>query len=99
MALVDQTPRSASVSAMSDARLLRLARKDFIGILRNEHDLAVKLLWSFVQVMTRRLRDSTRELGEAREALKMEDLTHEIFTDFDDSLSSTNDSERISKTP
>lgn len=99
MALVDQTPRSASVSATTDARLLRLARKDFIGILRNEHDLAVKLLWSFLQVLTHRLRQSTRELGEAREALRMEDLTHEIFAEFDDTLaSSTEDGERISKT-
>jgi PPM family protein phosphatase len=99
MALVDQTPRSASVSAISDARLLRLARRDFIGILRNEHDLAVKLLWSFLQVLTHRLRQSTSALGEAREALRMEDLTHEIFSDFEDKLSAdAEDGARITKT-
>ncbi|MBI2894899.1 MAG: Stp1/IreP family PP2C-type Ser/Thr phosphatase [Deltaproteobacteria bacterium] len=97
MALVDQTPRSASVSAVSDSKLLKVGRKDFFSIIRNEHDLAVKLLWSFLQVLTERLRASTRELGEAREALRMEDLTHEIFAEFDDAYS-VEEEPRVEKT-
>jgi hypothetical protein len=56
-----------------------IRRPDFFEILRNEHQLAVKLLWQFLGVLADRLADTSRELGAAREELAAEDVTQEIF--------------------
>lgn len=66
MALVDRSPRSASATAEEQTRVLSLRRRDFYEILRKEAPLAVKLLWSFVQVLTERLRKTTAELSAGR---------------------------------
>ena len=86
MALVRSQPRSASVFSELDTELMVIRRSDFFDILRNEHQLAVKLLWQFLGVLADRLADTTRELGQAREVLAAEDITSEIFeVDEDDS--------------
>ncbi len=84
MALVDNSPRSATVTAAGLCRLLALSRTEFFGIIRNEPKTATKLLWSFLQVLTSRLRTTNEELRGAREAGGgdigiIEDLTGEIF--------------------
>lgn len=66
MALVDRSPRSASATAEEATRVLILRRRDFYEIIRKEAPLAVKLLWSFVQVLTDRLRKTTAELSAGR---------------------------------
>ena len=66
MALVDRATRSASATAEEPTRLLALRRRDFYEILRKESPLAGKLLWSFVQVLTERLRKTTAELSAGR---------------------------------
>ncbi len=66
MALVDRSPRSASATAEEPTRVLFLRRRDFYEIIRKEAPLAVKLLWSFVQVLTERLRKTTAELSAGR---------------------------------
>ena len=48
-----------------------MVRKDFFDIVRKDHDVAVKLLWSFLGVLTERLRSTSRDLGAAREQLQM----------------------------
>ncbi len=67
MALVDKTARSADVSAIEESSLLSIGRRAFFDIIRKDHGIAVKLLWSFLGVLTERLRNTSRELGEARE--------------------------------
>lgn len=66
MALIDREPRSASVTAVEDTRVLVMKRPDFFYIIRHERDMAVKLLWQFLGVLTTRLRNTSRELGDAR---------------------------------
>jgi CRP-like cAMP-binding protein len=68
MALVDKAPRSADILAVEESALLSIRRREFFDIIRKDHDIAVKLLWSFLGVLTERLRNTSRELGEAREA-------------------------------
>ncbi len=63
MALVDSAPRSATIAAEDEARLMIITRTDFYEIIRNESKLSVKLLWSFVQVLTDRLRKTTAQLS------------------------------------
>jgi serine/threonine protein phosphatase PrpC len=79
MALIDKAPRSASVSAVDLARLLRIGRSDFFNIIRNEPRLATKLLWSFLQVISERLRTTSAELSGAKAGTEIEDLTEELF--------------------
>jgi len=78
MALVDRTARSASVTAEVPSSLVLIHRRDFYAIIRQEASLSVKLLWSFVQVLADRLRDTTQSLGEARMEAKAVDLTEEL---------------------
>jgi serine/threonine protein phosphatase PrpC len=81
MALVDRTPRSASATAEEPSRLLRIGRKDFYEVVKKEPELSVKLLWSFVQVLTERLRKTTADLSGQRELIAAEDLSEEVLFD------------------
>ena len=74
MALVDQSPRSATVKAKDATRLLVVQRRSFYTLIRKEPVLAVKLLWSFVQVLSRRLRETNEQLSGARSALESRDV-------------------------
>jgi serine/threonine protein phosphatase PrpC/CRP-like cAMP-binding protein len=79
MALIRSQPRSATVKSSGRSELMVIRRSDFFEILRNEHQLAVKLLWQFLGVLADRLADTNRALGTAREELAAEDVTQEIF--------------------
>ena len=57
MALLDQSPRSASVRTLEPSVLAALSRRDFIGLLRRSSDLALSL----VQELTRRLRETDEQ--------------------------------------
>lgn len=82
MALVDKAPRSASVTAVEETRLLSLSRRDFFELIRKDHGMAVKLLWAFLAVLAKRLRSTSRELGDAREQLA-EEMGQELLIDID----------------
>ena len=62
MALVDSAPRSATVKALTPCRLLVMSRSEFFSIIRREPKMANKLMWSFLQVLTARLRTTNEEL-------------------------------------
>ncbi|MCA9552386.1 MAG: cyclic nucleotide-binding domain-containing protein [Myxococcales bacterium] len=66
MALVDRSPRSATVRARNKTRLMSLSRKAFYHLVRTEPVLSSKLLWSFVQVLSHRLRATNEALKDAR---------------------------------
>jgi serine/threonine protein phosphatase PrpC len=83
MALVDRSPRSASATAEDPARMLMLRRRDFYEIIRKEPSLATKLLWSFVQVLTERLRKTTADLSGARLEAVAEDMSNDVLFDRD----------------
>jgi CRP-like cAMP-binding protein len=52
LSLLDGVPRSASVKALTETRILALARNDFLNLLRRSPDLAMAV----IQVLTGRLR-------------------------------------------
>lgn len=83
MALVDRSPRSASAVAEDGTRVLILRRSDFYEIIRKEPALATRLLWSFVQVLTERLRKTTADLSGARLEAQAVDLSDAVFDDSD----------------
>lgn len=65
MGLVEDAKRSATVRAVQPTRVLIVRRADIMNLMRKESVLAVKLLWSFVQVLSQRLRTANAELSEA----------------------------------
>jgi serine/threonine protein phosphatase PrpC len=79
MALVDRSKRSASATAEEQSRALVLRRRDFYEIIRKEPVLATKLLWSFVQVLTERLRKTTEDLSGARLAEHAVDMSEDVL--------------------
>ena len=66
MAIMDKAPRSALAVSTQDTRLIEVGRGE-LALMRKEKDIAVKLLWCFVQVLNQRLR-STTDLMKLREA-------------------------------
>jgi hypothetical protein len=60
MSLLNGRPRSATVVAETPARLLKMERKAFVALMRQDARLAAKLLWTLSQVLSLRL-DETSE--------------------------------------
>jgi len=69
MGLIDNAPRSATVRATEPTRVMVISRSDLMNLMKRESILAVKMLWSFVQVLSDRLRATNSELSEARQEL------------------------------
>lgn len=81
MAMIDNAPRSASVRAVTDANLLAMRREEFFGLIRSEPVIGTKLLWSFVNVLSGRLRQTNEALQGARQELAHSIPNFEIFVD------------------
>ena len=81
MALIDNAMRSATIVAGSDCNLLAMRRDEFFGVIRTEPVIATKLLWSFVQVLSGRLRETNEALQGARKELTANAGDFEIFVD------------------
>jgi CRP-like cAMP-binding protein len=61
MALVDSSPRSATVKARTRTDVLAIGQTEINSLMRVEPVLGVKVLWNFVQVLSMRLREASRE--------------------------------------
>jgi PPM family protein phosphatase len=72
MALIRATPRSATVVAEVDSDLLVIHRNEFFHILRDDHQIGVKMLWEFLGVLAERLDRTSGELFSARKELEAE---------------------------
>jgi serine/threonine protein phosphatase PrpC len=68
MGLVDNAPRSATVRALEPTECMVITRADMMSMMRREQMMAVKLLWSFVQTLSERLRNANTGMVEARKA-------------------------------
>jgi serine/threonine protein phosphatase PrpC/CRP-like cAMP-binding protein len=66
MCLLDDAPRSATITAGMDCKVLAIRRSDFYPVMQREPVLAVKLLWAFCQELIGRLRDTSAELSGAQ---------------------------------
>jgi len=61
MALLNQRPRSATVTASKRTNILRMNREPFNRTLKKDPVLGVKFLWTFAQVLALRLDDIHRQ--------------------------------------
>jgi len=69
MAILDQSLRSATISAKEDATLLVIPRAALMRLLQQDHGIAVKFLWAMSQELDRRLRSTSQSLVEARKLI------------------------------
>ncbi len=69
MSLLESDPRSATVTALSDCRLLELYQKDFLELVRNDPAMGVKLLLRLAQLLSRHLRKTNQDVVKLTTAL------------------------------
>lgn len=74
MALIDNAPRSATITSIGPSRLLVIGRKQFYDYIRKDPPSGIKLLWSFLQILTSRLRSTDEKLLKAREELCVQEV-------------------------
>lgn len=72
MALIDNAPRSATVKALNQVRLVVISRKQFYDTIKGDPTCGVKLLWSFLQILSSRLRSTDELLQKAKESTAIE---------------------------
>jgi serine/threonine protein phosphatase PrpC len=63
MAILDHSPRSASVVSQDPIQVLWLEQKELFELLRTDSQMAVKFLWALSQSMNRSLRDTSDQLA------------------------------------
>ncbi len=74
MAIMDKSTRSASALAGEPSRVIAVGRRPLFLLMRRDKEIAVKLLWTFVQVLNQRLRTTSSDLKQSRvEQLELQD--------------------------
>jgi len=69
MSLLEQDTRSATVTALTDCRLLELYRKDFLELIRLDTAMGVKLMLHLAQLLSRHLRKTNQDVVKLTTAL------------------------------
>ena len=62
MALIDNAPRSADALSHVDASLLTVSKADLEALMEKNKELAYKLLWKFVETLSKRLRETNDKI-------------------------------------
>jgi CRP-like cAMP-binding protein len=76
MAILDHSPRSASVIARGDVTVFRFPRKEFESLLREDNLAAYKLIYEMAKVLTIRARNTAQQLTEALADKQAPDRLH-----------------------
>jgi CRP/FNR family cyclic AMP-dependent transcriptional regulator len=69
MTLLENEPRSATVTALSDCVLLELHQKDFLDLIQHRPVLGVKLLLRLARGLSARLRKTSKDVVKLTSAL------------------------------
>jgi CRP-like cAMP-binding protein len=72
MSFVEDAPRSATVRALTRTEVLSIGQAEVSGLMRADQALAVKLLWCFVQALSKRLRAASVEIIELQSVSSVE---------------------------
>jgi len=70
MALLDESPRSASAVASDETALLGLFRPDFFDLIDRKQRLGIKMLLKLSQMIAERLRHNNNELQDLRQKME-----------------------------
>ncbi|MFI5331603.1 MAG: cyclic nucleotide-binding domain-containing protein [Desulfobaccales bacterium] len=69
MSLLENAPRSATVTASTDCRLLELFQQDFLELIQQNPAMGVKLLLRLAQLLSRHLRKTNQDVVKLTTAL------------------------------
>lgn len=69
MSLLEDAPRSATVTASTDGLLLELFQKDFLDLIHHNPSMGVKLVLRLAQLLSRHLRKSNQDVVKLTTAL------------------------------
>ncbi len=69
MALLENDTRSATVTALTDCRLLELYQKDFLELIHHDAVMGVKLLLHLSQILSQHLRKTNQDVVKLTTAL------------------------------
>ena len=69
MSLLEDAPRSATVTASTDCRLLELFQQDFLELIRQNPTMGAKLLLRLAQLLSRHLRKTNQDVVKLTTAL------------------------------
>ena len=69
MALLENDARSATVTALTDCRLLELLREDFLGFIRENNSTGCKILLRLAQLLSQFLRKTDQDVVKLTTAL------------------------------
>jgi CRP-like cAMP-binding protein len=69
MALLEKDSRSATVTALTDCRLMELNREDFLGFIRENSDTGCKIMLRLAQLLSRHLRKTDQDVVKLTTAL------------------------------
>jgi CRP-like cAMP-binding protein len=69
MSLLENDPRSATVTALTDCRLLELHQKDCLELIQHDPAMGVKLLLRLAQLLSRHLRKTNQDVVKLTTAL------------------------------
>lgn len=81
MALIDKSPRSASIRTTRESKVMVINRSPLFNIFKQEPRIAMKVFWSFLQNMNKRLRANDKKLTE----LEMQFINQDHKSSEDDS--------------
>lgn len=71
MALVEGEPRSATVRARTATRMWRIRKSYFEELVKQDHELALKIYKRLTQILSHRLRETTERLAIANQIIRM----------------------------
>ena len=71
MALVEKEPRSATVRVKTDAKLWRIKKEYFEDLMKQDHELALKIYRRLTIIISHRLRETTERLAIANQIIRM----------------------------
>jgi len=70
LALLDESPRSASALALESCEIIGFFRPDLLDMLQRKPKLGIKILFNLAKVVGERLRQTNAQLTELQEKLK-----------------------------
>ncbi|MBU0553042.1 Stp1/IreP family PP2C-type Ser/Thr phosphatase [Myxococcota bacterium] len=81
MAIMNKSARSATARATTETRLIVVGRRPLFALMRREPSLAVKILWTFVAVLSTRLKKTGERLCELQNAARDVQEAHKALSE------------------
>ncbi len=69
MSLLENEPRSATVTALTDCFLMEMSRKDFMDLIRRNSDMGCKILLRLSQMLSKYLRKTNQDMVKMTSAM------------------------------